>query len=92
MRDQVVHDAHASLGDDRQLEIQQVVVILVYRPGQRVFDRHDGVVDVAGRQRAENLFEPFTRLVIEAIAQQQPAGLLAEGAARRLETPLVFAT
>ena len=85
--DQVVNDANVRLGEDGRLEVQEVIVVFMDRPVQRVLDRYDRVFDGPGRQRLEHIEEPLSRCEFQIPAGEDPAGrLLAEGPARALES------
>ena len=60
-RDQVVHDPHAGLGHDGQLEMQQVIVILVYRTGQGILDGDYRSGRPAVLKASEDVLEAFAR-------------------------------
>ena len=59
-RDQVVHNPNTRFGNDRELEFQKMIIVLMNRAGKGVFDRHNRVANLSVRQGAKNLFEAFT--------------------------------
>src|SRR5579872_4239498 len=85
-RNQIVHDAHAALPHDGQLEIHQVVVILVHRPSQSILDWHGSARCPASFDGAENVFEAGARHHRDFWTGQSPGGLFAEGPALALES------
>ena len=60
-RDQIVHDAHARLAADRQIGIEQQIVIAVNRPRETVLDRRDATVRLPRSDRGEHLVERMAR-------------------------------
>ena len=56
-RDQVVDDADGGLGDDRQLEVLEVVVIFVDGAGEGVLDGDDRAGGAPFLEVAEDVFE-----------------------------------
>ena len=80
-----MHDAHPRFGDDRQPKLQQVIVVFVNRAGEGVFNRHDGVTDLAVGESTKNFLEALTRQVLQIRPQQLPRGLFAKGPSRSLE-------
>src|ERR1035441_4194532 len=83
--DQVVHDAHAGFGHDRQFEVHQVVIVLVDAACQGVFDGHHGARGAAVLDATEDVFKARTREHLDVRAAELAGGLLAEGAALPLE-------
>ena len=80
-----MHDAHTGFGHNGQLEIHQVIVILVHRPGQRILDGHHRSGGAALLHGAEDVFEAFAWQNGNTRSQQVAGGFFAEGAARSLK-------
>src|SRR5207244_6167757 len=90
-RHQVVNDPNVSLGDDAEVEVQQVVVIFVYRPRQRILDRNDRRVGFAFLQGLEDFFEALKRNHFGALSEQLLHRFLAESPQFALESdPYLF--
>jgi hypothetical protein len=54
-------DPNIRLGVNGELEVYEVVIILVHRSVQRVFDGNNRRVHFPVGQRDENIFEPLAR-------------------------------
>src|SRR5579884_3407436 len=88
--DEVVDDAHIRFADDTEVELEQMIVILVYGAGERVFDGDNGGVYRSRFERAEYFFETLHGDDGGAIAEQLADGFLAEGAELALEADFYF--
>src|ERR1022692_708278 len=80
-----MNNPHAGFRDNRKFVVHQMVVILVDRSRQRVFDGDHRTRGAPGFQAEEQLFEAFTRQNRRVGASQLARGFLAEGAPRALE-------
>jgi hypothetical protein len=86
--DQVVHDPHHDLARDRQIVLEQEVVILDDGAGERVLERHHGRVGDAADDRREHLVELAAGHGRDVGAEEAPSGVLAERAVLALECGL----
>ena len=73
------------LPNNRQVEVQKMIVIFVNRPMEGVLDRNHGRVDFALAQCSKDLFEPLARRDFHLVSQQLLHGNLAERALFSLE-------
>ena len=84
-RNKVVHDPHAGFRDDGQIEVQQVVIVLVYRAVERVLDGNHRSLDLFLLESPEYVFEPLAGQYVNALSEQFASGLFAECATLSLE-------
>src|SRR5215469_15840100 len=75
-----MHDAHLCFGENGQLEILQMVVILMYRTCQRIFDRDYRSAGLPVFHTAKDIFEASARQYGNVVAQQLPCRFFAESA------------
>jgi hypothetical protein len=68
-RYEIVDDPNTGLGHNGQIEVQQVVVVLMYRAVQRVLDWNYGGVNLLLIERAEYVFEPLAGQNINPISE-----------------------
>ena len=76
-REQLVHDRHLDFADDRELALDEQVVVAVNRAADRVLDRDDAEADVAGVDGVEHLVEGRVRARLGG-GQQAQHGRFAE--------------
>src|SRR5205823_1708127 len=65
---QIVHDTHTGLPHDRQLEIDQMIVVLMDTSNERIFDRHYGARRAAVLQITKEVLEALTREHVDAVS------------------------
>jgi hypothetical protein len=73
-----MHDADIGLRCDPNVEMQQVIVIFVDRPGEGILHRYHRRVDLSGAQRYENGFKCRDRAQLGPRAQQLARRFLAK--------------
>ena len=83
-RQQMVHDRQLHLADDREMMLDEQVVVAVDAAANRVLDRQDAVAGGPGVDGAEDLLEAPARDQL-GVGVHQPRRRFAEGA----ELPLV---
>src|SRR5437762_13595475 len=83
-------DANAGLPDDRQFMMQQVIVVLVNRTGQGIFDGNDSSLYFLFTQISEYIFETLAGQHAHLSPKQPPRSLLAEGSPLTLKRSYVL--
>src|SRR4026209_1862727 len=78
--DQVVDNSHAGFSDNRQIEMQQVIVIFVHRAVQSILYGNDGRFHALAVQAVKDILEALARNNLDRGAEQFPCGILAESA------------
>src|SRR5438045_5109286 len=78
--DQIMHNANACFGYDRQIVVEQMIVILVYGARQCIFDGNNRRLHLLLSEIAKQLFKALARQDIHASAEQRPRRFFAERA------------
>ncbi len=82
----MMHDPHVSLADYAHVKVKQMIVILVNRSGQSIFNGDDRVVDLAAAQSTENLLEFRKRHDFDFVTEKLAHGFLAESSESALKS------